>query len=194
MNVHEIRGQKGLEQMFDYNTPHATALREYFLSAHRDGDTIEFGGFEFATTATLADGTNVIRALLVIADSVTADEFERFGVDTACALDLGYITSPFPVIAEEYAIATFSTEFVENEDGSVHVATVTATVATATDTATVTTRHADGTVTVSRQNADDVHATIRNGHRVLMAQFVDGVINDYADDVAEETVTENPKH
>jgi hypothetical protein len=178
--------------MFEYNTKHATALREYFLSAHRDGDTIEFAGIEFETTATFSNGVNVCRAILVIADAMTEDEFARAMEDVAGYAN-GNPALVFATLIEEFYAVGADTEFIENADGSVHVATV-STVATATDTATVTTRHADGTVTVSRQNADDVHAVIRNGHRVLMAQFVDGVIADYADDVSEELVTETEKY
>jgi hypothetical protein len=191
LNVTEIRGQNGVEQMFEYNTPHARELREFFASCHRNGDTVEFAGEEFSTTATLHDGTNVIRAILVIADSMESDEFERMFEDIANSVDAGIIDSAFPVIAEEFSIAMNGYEFAEFEDGSVAVIPATVTVS---DTATVTVRHADGTVTVTRQNADDVHAVIRNGHRALMAQFENGIISDYADDISEELVTENDKY
>lgn len=192
LSVTEIRGQKGVEQMFDYNTPHAKGLREFFASCHRDNALVQFAGEEFSTTDTLHDGTNIIRAILVIADTMTEDEFETMFEDIANSVDAGILDSAFPVIAEEYDIALNGYEFAEFEDGS--VAVIPATVATATDTETVTVTHADGTVTVRRQNADDIHAVIRNGHRVLMAQFENGIISDYADDISEELVTENDKY
>jgi tRNA U34 5-methylaminomethyl-2-thiouridine-forming methyltransferase MnmC len=172
--------------MFEYNTHHAKGLRQYFADAHRNGDIIEFGSVTFATTAELADGTNAIRAILVIADSMAQDEFECMFEDIHAHVE--DIEQLFDIIADEFEIATAETEFVEFADGSVMVATVTA---TATDTETVTTRHADGTTTTARQTVADAHAVIAKGHATLTALAENGDIEtDFADVHEFETLTE----
>ena len=174
--------------MFEYNTQHATALREYFLDAHRDGDTIEFGSFEFATTATLDNGVNVCRAILVIADSMTEDEFERMFEDLSATV---HGDSFWNILESEYEFATYGeTDFVEFSDGS--VAMVPLTVATATDTETVITRHADGTVSVARQTVADAHAVIADGHAKLIELAErEEIETDFSDVHEFETLDEN---
>lgn len=167
--------------MFDYNTKHAREMRAYFADIHNSGDTIEFAGTEFETTATLSDGTNIIRAILVIADTMTSDEFETMFEDIATAVELGRIGSPFAVIAEEYDIAINGYDIVENADGSAHATPATSRI---TDTATVTTRHADGTITRTVQTPADVRAVIEKGHATLATMFENGDIVDYVDDIA----------
>jgi hypothetical protein len=174
--------------MFEYNTQHATALREYFLDAHRDGDLIEFAGIEFATTATFHDGTNVIRAILVIADSMESDEFERMFEDLAVWAN-GNVARVFATLIEEFHAVGAGTEFAEFEDGSVAVIPATANAVTVTEL--VTTRHADGTITRDVQTVADAHAVIADGHARLIALAENGEIETDFEDVHEfETLTE----
>jgi hypothetical protein len=173
--------------MFEYNTQHAQGLRAYFADAHRCGDLIEFGSFEFATTATLDNGVNVCRAILVIADSMESDEFERMFEDISATV---HGDSFWNILADEYEFATYGeTDFIEFSDGS--VAMVPLTVATATDTELVTTRHANGTTSTARQTVADAHAVIAKGHATLTALAENGDIEtDFADVHEFETLTE----
>jgi hypothetical protein len=176
--------------MFEYNTKHAQGLREFFASCHRDNALVQFAGEEFSTTDTLHDGTNIIRAILVIADSMESDEFETMFEDIANSVDAGILDSAFPVIAEEFSIAMNGYEFAEFEDGSVAVIPATAPAVTVTEL--VTTRHADGTITRAVQTVADAHAVIADGHaRLVELAERDEIETDFTDLHEFENITES---
>jgi len=186
--------EKGIEQMFEYETATARYLADGYRHQYRDGErfiTLTADGIRVHRDAVIvtADGDTVhaVHAVLVAVDAIGAlDVFQTLTDADAVGYDVA------DAIADIYRDAVDGFEIVENVDGSAH-AVPAVTARRVTDTATVTVRHADGTVSTVRQTSADVEAVVLAGHRRLLTAVADGVLSDYVDDVDADTVGELPK-
>ena len=178
--------------MFEYHTPEVSALADTARRQYLDGSPIiSVGSLVVTRDAVLItrDGyaVNVVRAFLVACDALGISDATRQFED-ADAFGFG-----FDEIAEMYSDAVNGTthvfDIVENEDGSAHAVTATATPKRVTDTTAVVVKKADGTTVVTRQTAYDALAVIVEGQRKLLAEIEEGTRNNYRDDIDAELVT-----